>query len=64
MIVEIQGGYRLRQNLGGLGIHPGDTVEVLQKGHFGGPVLIEIHGVKVAIGLGQVKKIEVEVDEE
>jgi ferrous iron transport protein A len=63
VIREIQGGHGIRQRLGHLGVHPGDMIQVIRTGFFGGPVLIEIHGVEVAIGQGMARKIEVEVVE-
>jgi Fe2+ transport system protein FeoA len=58
---EIHGGRGLRRRLAAVGVHPGDTIEVLQAGADGGPVLIEIHGARVAIGHGQAERVEIEV---
>jgi ferrous iron transport protein A len=60
---QINGGHRFRQRLSHLGVHPGDTVWLIRSGFFGGPVLIRIHGVELAIGQGMARKIEVEVAE-
>jgi Fe2+ transport system protein FeoA len=57
---EISGGLGLRRRLGDVGLHPGDTLEVLRCGALGGPVLIRIHGARVAIGQRQAQRIEVE----
>jgi ferrous iron transport protein A len=63
VVREIHGGHKIRQRLGGLGIHMDDQVKVLRTGFLGGPVLIEIHGTQVGIGHGMAEKIEVETDE-
>ena len=63
LIKEIRGGRSVRQRLGRLGLHPSDKVRVVQNGFFGGPVLIEVHGVEVGIGRGMAEQIEVETGE-
>jgi len=63
VVREIQGGIGIRQRLGHLGVHPGDMIQVVRTGFFGGPVLIKIHGVEVAIGQGMARKIEVDLPE-
>ena len=63
-VKQVYGGHKIRQRLGGLGIHIGDRVKVLRTGFLGGPVLIEIHWTEVGIGHGMAEKIEVEVMEE
>jgi len=64
VVRQVYGGHRLRQRLGGLGIHVDDRLKVLRTGFLGGPVLIAIHGTQVGIGHGMAKKIEVEVIED
>lgn len=64
VVKQIHGGHKVRQRLGGLGIHENDDLKVLRTGFLGGPVLIEIHGSQVGIGLGMAEKIEVEVQGE
>jgi len=64
VVKQVHGGYKIRQRLGGLGIHVGDSLKVLRTGFLGGPVLIEMHGTELGIGHGMAEKIEVEVMEE
>jgi len=64
MVKEVHGGHKIRQRLGGLGIHVDDRLRVLRTGFLGGPVLIEIHGTEVGIGHGMAEKIEVDVMED
>jgi len=60
-VVDIDGGMRVRSHLNTLGIHVGDTVRVVERAPFRGPVLIEIHGTRVALGRGVARKVRVEV---
>jgi len=59
-IVAIQGGRGLRHNLEQMGIHPGDLISVAGSGVFRGPILVEIHGSRVALGRGVAQRILVE----
>ena len=62
-VVDIYGGWGIRQRLGCLGIHPGDILTVRKSAIMRGPILISIHGNQVALGRGIAKKILVEVIE-
>ncbi|MGB9710884.1 MAG: FeoA family protein [Thermodesulfovibrio sp.] len=59
-IVKILGGKGIRQHLQCLGIHIGDIVTLKKSSFLGGPVLLEVNGVDVALGRGVASKIEVE----
>ena len=56
-VVAVQGGRRLQINLEQMGIHPGDTISVTGSGAFRGPFLVEIHGIRIALGRGVARKI-------
>jgi ferrous iron transport protein A len=60
MVIDIQGGQRIRQRLGEIGIHPGDTITILRYGALRGPILIEVHGSQVALGRGIASRVIVE----
>lgn len=62
-VINISGGWGIRQRLGGLGIHPGDEIIVKKSAIMRGPILIDIHGNQVALGRGVARKIMVEVGE-
>lgn len=62
-VIDIQGGQRVRQRLGQMGIHPGDVITILRYGALRGPILIEIHGSQVALGRGIASKVIVEETE-
>lgn len=62
-VINISGGWGLRQRLGGLGIHPGDKITVKKSAIMRGPILIDIHGNQVALGRGVARRIMVEVEE-
>ncbi len=59
-VVEIEGGWRIRQRLNQMGIHPNDRILIKRSGAMGGPILIQIHGTDVAIGRGMARKIVVQ----
>lgn len=59
-VVGIDGGWGLRRHLEQLGIHPGDVISVAGTGAFHGPILIEVHGSRVALGRGVAYRIRVE----
>lgn len=57
----ISGGWGVRRNLNQLGLHVGDEVSVIHKAPFGGPLVVESRGNRVAIGKQLAQKITVEV---
>ena len=59
-VIDIQGGQGIRQRLGQMGIHPGDTIMMLRYGALRGPILIEVHGSQVALGRRIASRILVE----
>jgi ferrous iron transport protein A len=61
-VIMIDGGQRVRSYLNTLGIHIGDWLTVVQRAPFRGPVLVEIHGTRVALGRGVARKIRVDMD--
>lgn len=63
LVREIKGGHAVRHRLGRLGVHPSDRIRVVRNGFFGGPLVIEIHGIEVGIGRVMAEKIEVETGE-
>ena len=61
LVVSLDGGHAVRSHLNTLGIHVGDHLVVIQRAPFRGPVLVEVHGSRVALGRGVARKIEVEL---
>jgi len=61
-VIMIDGGQRVSSYLNTLGIHIGDWLTVVQRAPFRGPVLVEIHGSRVALGRGIATKIRVDMD--
>ncbi|MBI1940109.1 MAG: ferrous iron transport protein A [Acidobacteria bacterium] len=59
-ISVISGGWGVRRNLNQLGLHVGDEVSVIHKAPFGGPLVVESRGNRVAIGKQLAQKINVE----
>ena len=60
-ITSISGGWGVRQNLNEVGLHVGDSIRILRKAPFGGPLMVASHGTKVAVGRRLAEKIKVEV---
>jgi Fe2+ transport system protein FeoA len=60
-ILLITGGWEVRRSFNQMGIHPGDRVRVLRRAPFGGPLMIDSRGTRVAVGKQLAEKIRVEV---
>jgi Fe2+ transport system protein FeoA len=60
-ILLISGGWGVRRNLNQLGMHVGDEVSIIYRAPFGGPLVVENHGSRVAIGRRLAEKIGVEL---
>lgn len=60
LVLSITGGPGLYRNLSQMGIHPGDTIVVSGTGAFRGPLLVDIHGIRIALGRGVARKIVVQ----
>jgi ferrous iron transport protein A len=58
-VTSIDGGRGVRSHLNTLGIHVGDELKVIEKAPFRGPVLVEVHGMRVALGRGIAAKVVV-----
>lgn len=61
-VEAIDGGRGVRAHLNTLGIHVGDDVVVVERAPFHGPVLVEVHGTRVALGRGIASKVRVRTD--
>jgi ferrous iron transport protein A len=61
-VILIDGGQRVRSYLNTLGIHIGDWLTVVQRAPFRGPVIVEVHGTRLALGRGVARKIRVDMD--
>jgi ferrous iron transport protein A len=61
-VVAIDGGHGVCSHLNTLGIHVGDQIVVVDRAPFRGPILVEIHGSRVALGRGVAKKVRVEIN--
>ena len=59
-VIMIDGGMDVRSHLNTLGIHVGDWIRVVERAPFRGPVLVEIHGSRVALGRGVASKVRVD----
>ncbi len=60
-VIEVKGGWGLRQKLSEMGILPGQIVTVSNSSLWRGPILVQIHSNEVALGRGVARKILAEV---
>jgi len=60
-VLSILGDWGVRRSFGQMGIHPGDHVRILSKAPFGGPLVIEGRGTRVAVSRQLAEKVKVEV---
>ncbi len=59
-LVAIHGGRGQALRLRRLGLRPGALVRIVAAGGWGGPVLVEVDGCRVAVGRGLARHILVE----
>lgn len=60
IVRDIRGGYGMRRRLTGMGVHPGDMIDVTRASTFRGPIVIVVHDVQLAIGWRMAMCIDVE----
>lgn len=60
-ILSVQGGGGVRRRLEAMGVRRGVEVEKVTGSPFGGPVIVRIGNIRLAIGYGMAGKIIVEV---
>jgi Fe2+ transport system protein FeoA len=60
-ILLITGGWDVRRSFNQMGIQPGDRVRVLRRAPFGGPLVIDNKGTRVAVSRQLAQKVRVEV---
>jgi Fe2+ transport system protein FeoA len=60
-VLSIVGDWSVRRAFNQLGIHPGDHVRVVCKAPFGGPLVIEDRGTRVAISKQLAERVKVEM---
>ena len=60
-VIEVQGGWGLRQKLSELGILPSQVITIANASAWRGPVLVEVNSNEVALGRGVARKVLVEV---
>ncbi|MFO7888956.1 MAG: FeoA domain-containing protein [bacterium] len=59
VVESIQGGFGARNRLNTMGIHKGDILTVKRSGIMKGPILVNVHGMDVALGRGMAGKVVV-----
>lgn len=63
IITQFIGGRGFHQRMNQMGFHLGDTVQLIEKGAFGGPVMVKIHGSEFALGRGIAAKVLLRKDQ-
>ncbi|MBU1299455.1 MAG: ferrous iron transport protein A [Bacteroidetes bacterium] len=61
IIISVLGGRMATKRLADLGLTPKTEIKVFKKAPFSGPVMIEVRGSKLIIGLGLASKILVKL---
>jgi ferrous iron transport protein A len=64
IVVEFLGGHGLINRLNALGIRLCKKITKLNSMLMRGPIIVDVDGMKIAIGYGMAQKIIVEVDDE
>ncbi|RLF53545.1 MAG: ferrous iron transport protein A [Thermoplasmata archaeon] len=60
-IIAIEGGHGFQRKLHVMGIREGQTIKIVSRQPFRGPVTITISGYQMTLGRGMAQKILVEV---
>jgi ferrous iron transport protein A len=60
-VCTILGGWEIRRSFNQIGIHTGDRIRVIRRAPFGGPLVIDNQGTRVAVSKQLAEKIKVEV---
>ncbi len=53
----VTGGHGLRNNIRSMGIREGKVLRVVSRQPLRGPIVVEVDGMRIAIGRGMAKKI-------
>ncbi len=56
-VSRIHGGRGMALRLARMGIRPGAVVRLVSSGPFSGPLLVEVEGLRVALGRGVARRI-------
>jgi ferrous iron transport protein A len=56
-VVQVQGGRGMALRLARLGVRPGAVVRLVSSGPLRGPLLVEVEGMRVALGRGVARRI-------
>jgi len=56
-IMAVDAGCGLQRRLEHIGLHPGDLISVVARAAFHGPLLVEAHGMRLAVGRGVASRI-------
>ena len=60
IISSFEGGARFMNRLNQFGLYPGDLAMVVRHAPFGGPILLEVRGMEIALGRNIASRILVE----
>ena len=59
-IIDLQGGHQFQRRLHVMGIRKGQTIRVVSKQPFNGPLTVAVCGCQMTLGRGMAQKILVE----
>ena len=62
-VMGFQGGGGFARNLNALGVRIGKRIRKVSSMLMNGPVVVEVDGMRIAIGFGMARRIAVEVEE-
>jgi len=62
-VIGFEGNRRFQNRLLQHGFYPGDRMRILRVAPLNGPLLVEVSGREIALGLGVAKRIIVEAEQ-
>lgn len=59
-IIDLEGGHGLQRKLRVMGVREGQTIQIVSKQPFRGPLTIAVNGCQMTLGRGMAQKIIIE----
>jgi len=62
VVKRIEGGMIMQRRINSMGVIPGKKINIISSQLFGGPIVVDVEGFRVAIGRGMADRVIVEAE--